>query len=411
MQNLRSADIEGLKASQALGLYLQAAFEHQYSFALWKLPHDNIKHFIMDLSGKEKTVKPDIGHLPPGFLISPFLNEGNEQTTFIKADLYYQFKKGSISPSISSISGLSASEKLDNLKTQLKDKVSQPFKCFGSSKSIAATNKEAFVELTLKAIEKIRQGSLEKLVPARVKVVDLPNQFDLIECFYNLCDAYPHAMVSMVATPALGTWIGATPELLVNMDKNDIFRTVSLAGTQKLPDEAASTENTIAQASWTEKEIEEQALVSRYIINCFKKIRVREYEEKGPKTILAGNLMHLKTDFAIDTKVIAFPELPTVMLELLHPTSAVCGMPREAAIDFIKENEGFNRELFSGYLGPVNIQEETNIFVNLRCMQLLDKKAAVYAGAGVTVGSNPEKEWLETTLKCETLLNVLLKNN
>lgn len=410
MQNLKSAGVEDLSPTQTLALYLRAAFEHQYSFALWKLPHDNIKHFIMDLSEKEKTIKPDIGHLPPGFLVGPFLNAANAQTTFIKADLYYQFKNEGIAHCISSPSDLAATEKLDKIKIQLKDKA-DPFKWFGASKPIAATNKEDFIKLTLKAIEKIRQGNLEKLVPARVKLVDLPDHFDLLDCFYNLCNTYPHAMVSMIATPALGTWIGATPEILVSMDKNNIFRTMSLAGTQKLPSDASSAENTIAQASWTEKEIEEQALVSRYIINCFKKIRLREYEEKGPKTILAGNLMHLKTDFAVDTKAVAFPELPTVMLELLHPTSAVCGMPREVAIDFIKENEGFNRELFSGYLGPVNIQDETNIFVNLRCMQLLDKKAAVYAGAGVTINSNPEKEWLETALKCETLLNVLLKNN
>src|SRR5690606_5345125 len=86
---------------------------------------------------------------------------------------------------------------------------------------------------------------------------------------------------------------------------------------------------------------------------------------------------------------------------------AVCGMPRVASIDFLKVHEGFDRQLYSGYLGPVNIDEETHLYVNLRCMQLLASKAAVYAGAGVTVSSNPVKEWQETELKCETLLNVV----
>jgi isochorismate synthase len=95
------------------------------------------------------------------------------------------------------------------------------------------------------------------------------------------------------------------------------------------------------------------------------------------------------------------------MLELLHPTSAVCGMPRQASLDFIKENEGFDRKLYSGYLGPVNLLGETNLFVNLRCMSLSQKQAVIYAGAGVTADSNPEKEWQETELKCETLLNIL----
>lgn len=413
MHNLKSAGIEDLPATQALTLHTQAAFEYQYSFALWKLPYDDTKHFIMDFSKEEKTIKPDIANLPAGFLVSPFLNEENAQTTFIKADLYYQFKKDGTAQHLSSSPTCSdAIEKLNNAIAQLKDKPNRTYNYSGVSKSIAPTKKEDFITFTSKAIEEIRQGKLEKLVPSRVKLIDIPDQFDLIDCFHKLCNAYPHAMVSIIATPTLGTWIGATPEVLVSMDKNEIFRTMSLAGTQKLPaHNTSSAESTITQASWMEKEIEEQALVSRYIINCFKKIRLREYTEKGPKTILAGNLMHLKTDFSVDTKTVAFPELPTVMLELLHPTSAVCGMPREASIDFIKENEGFDRELFSGYLGPVNIQEESNIFVNLRCMQLLDKKAAVYAGAGVTINSDPEKEWSETALKCETLLNVLLKNN
>src|SRR5690606_14602969 len=154
----------------------------------------------------------------------------------------------------------------------------------------------------------------------------------------------------------------------------------------------------ISQASWTQKEIEEQALVSRYIINCFKKIRLREYDEKGPKTVKAGNLMHLKTDFTVDTRSVNFPELATVMLELLHPTSAVCGMPRQPALEFIKNNEGFDRRLYSGYLGPVNLMGETNLFVNLRCMALKSDQATIYAGAGVTVDSDPEKEWQETEM-------------
>jgi isochorismate synthase len=160
--------------------------------------------------------------------------------------------------------------------------------------------------------------------------------------------------------------------------------------------------------AWTQKEIEEQALVERYIISCFKKIRVREYEEHGPKTVLAGSLMHLKSDFTVDMKAINFPSLGSVMLQLLHPTSAVCGMPLEPAVDFIRLYEGYDREFYSGYLGPVNFQNNTNIFVNLRCMQLLDKEAVLYAGAGVTIDSVPEAEWEETEMKLNTLLNVIL---
>jgi isochorismate synthase len=96
------------------------------------------------------------------------------------------------------------------------------------------------------------------------------------------------------------------------------------------------------------------------------------------------------------------------MLQLLHPTAAVCGMPLEPSLEFLKENEGYDREFYSGYLGPVNINNHTHLFVNLRCMKLLDNQGLLYAGAGVTFDSLPEKEWEETEIKFKTLLNVIV---
>ena len=148
-------------------------------------------------------------------------------------------------------------------------------------------------------------------------------------------------------------------------------------------------------------------MVSRYIINCFKKIRLREFEEHGPKTVVAGNLMHLKSDFAVDMKATNFPQLGSVMLRLLHPTSAVCGTPLETARKFLLEHEGYSREFYSGFLGPINMNEASHVFVNLRCMQLFADEAWLYAGAGVTADSIPEKEWEETEMKMNTLLDVI----
>ena len=173
---------------------------------------------------------------------------------------------------------------------------------------------------------------------------------------------------------------------------------MSLAGTQK-----ATGDNPIKSAAWTQKEIEEQALVSRYIVSCFKKIRLREYEEHGPKTVLAGNLLHLRSDFRINMQETGFPDLGSIMLDLLHPTSAVCGMPRREAHDFLQEFEGFDRSFYSGFLGPVNIHGSTSIYVNLRTASLHDNQATLYAGAGVTEDSDPEKEWEETELKCQII--------
>jgi isochorismate synthase len=197
-------------------------------------------------------------------------------------------------------------------------------------------------------------------------------------------------------------WAGATPETLINIDKQNQLQTVALAATQ-----AFDGSKYLEETTWSQKDIEEQAMVSRYIINCFKKIRLREFEEIGPRTHLSGNIVHLKTNYKVDMEQVAFPELGSVMLDLLHPTSAVCGMPKEITQTFIEQNEGFDREYFSGYLGPVNVLGETNIFVNLRCAKLESSHAVLYAGAGIIANSIPEKEWKETEIKMETMLSVI----
>jgi isochorismate synthase len=118
--------------------------------------------------------------------------------------------------------------------------------------------------------------------------------------------------------------------------------------------------------------------------------------------------MHLKTEFTVNMNTTNFPQLGSVMLQLLHPTSAVCGMPLESSLEFLMQHEIYNRELYAGYLGPVNIHNNTHIFVNLRCMQWLGSKAIAYSGAGVTVDSTPQTEWDETEMKMNTLLNVII---
>jgi isochorismate synthase len=123
---------------------------------------------------------------------------------------------------------------------------------------------------------------------------------------------------------------------------------------------------------------------------------------------MAGNLMHLRSDFKVDVNEVNFPQLGTVMTELLHPTSAVCGMPKKPAIDFIAGNEMHDREFYSGFLGPVNINQETSLFVNLRTMKIQGNDATLFAGCGITTDSDPVKEWKETEMKCQTLLRVIL---
>ena len=388
----------------------QAAQELGFSAALWRLPRQQDKQLIVSFEQTPTTTKIVLEDLPSGFAVSPFLNPDGTASLFIEADLYFRFSPDNapLSEQINTPADHPARQAWEKQLRQIQQNIAPSSS--GSSSWEFNQQPEAsdtFQKAVAEAVETIENGKLQKVVLSRTKTAPLPANFDVLVAFDKLCAVYPNAFVSLVYLPHLGQiWLGATPETLVSMDKNGLFKTVSLAGTQSAHG-AAGELLTVRQAQWTHKEIEEQALVSRYIIDCFKKIRVREYVEEGPKTVIAGNLMHLRTDYCVDTQAIGFPEMGSVMLELLHPTSAVCGTPKSAALAFIKTHEGYDRELYSGFLGPVNVEQETHLFVNLRCLKIENNAATIYAGGGVTEESVPEKEWQETELKCQTLLGVI----
>ena len=375
--------------------------------ALWRLPKTSEKQLIIDLSGRASRMKVDLEEMPSGFVMSPFEGE----SLFIKSDLHYSF-----SSDIQQVNDNTVEQEIfekqylvDTEKEIKMEKMPQIHLNFDvEEKNFGPYNEMLFAEMVSNAINQIESGVVQKVVLSRTKNITLPDTFEVVEAFQKLCIAYPNAFISLVYLPEHQCfWLGATPETLVSVDKVGRFRTMSLAGTQSAMNDKG--ENLLAaEIRWSHKEIEEQAFVSRYIIECFKKIRLREYHESGPKTVQAGNLMHLRTDYMVDTNEVNFPQLGTVMLGLLHPTSAVCGMPKVPALRIIAEQELHNREFYSGFLGPVNMQEESHLFVNLRTMKIEGNEAIFYAGCGITEDSNPVKEWYETEMKIETLMRVVV---
>lgn len=355
-----------------------------YPFSLWKMPGHDIKQLIIAPKGVIRLKEINLEDSESGFVFAPF-NPAAEKILF-PAEYHIEFENGTLK---SKVNGTLLP--IEQLPTEL------PFFIQNYVKAVD----QDYIELVKTCVGQIEQGVLEKIVPSRFKDVTVTSDFNLLDAFDSLCTQHPQALVSLVSSRETGTWLGATPELLVSIAQNK-FKTVALAGT--LP---YSPTSDLRKVAWTQKEIEEQALVCRYIISCFKKIRLREYEEHGPKTSVAGNLMHLKTEFEVDLLTTNFPQLGSIMLKLLHPTSAVCGMPLEPAMEFLTNQEGYDREYYSGYLGPIHFKSESHLYVNLRCMQLFNDKVRLYAGAGVTADSMADAEWNETEIKMNNLLKIV----
>lgn len=400
-----------------------AAIAQNLGVALWREPSTDNLQLVIDLSQETRLVEADLEDLGTGFLMHKFEKEfdknskkNNSKAYFLEAHLYFDSSNDFIVENIPSKNKAQSKQQFEELN-QTKKEFFQKLKQLQNEKDCktpyfypqsipTATTKETHKKAVDKAIKAMQNEEFQKVVISRNKFIDLDNNginsFDALNAYQKLERTYETAFVSLVSIPLVGTWMCATPELLVSQDKNGIFRTMALAGTQ-----SGKEVTELKNALWRQKEIEEQALVSRYIINCFKKIRLREYEEIGPKTVRAGNLLHLRTEFLVDTKQERFPQLATVMLELLHPTSAVCGMPKEITTQFILENEGYDRGFYTGYLGGINFKNGSSLYVQLRCMQLLENQAILYAGGGITADSDTDKEWQETEMKCQTIESVV----
>jgi isochorismate synthase len=257
--------------------------------------------------------------------------------------------------------------------------------------------KTAFEALVAKSVAVIQSGAFEKLVLSRTEAVETGEGITAI--YSKLLSAYPMAFRYCFYHPNSGLWMGATPEQLLKVE-NKTLHTVALAGTQLYKEGEA--------AIWENKEKEEQQFVTTYIIESLHQYTT-DVRKTEPYTFRAGNIVHIKTDISAELKDTGSLK---GIVDTLHPTPAVCGLPKQGAKQFLLDNEGYDRQYYSGYLGELNMdfdsgQPKTDLFVNLRSMKVIGIIAHLYIGCGITKDSNPEKEFMETVNKSMTMRRVL----
>ncbi|WP_422079836.1 chorismate-binding protein [Ulvibacterium sp.] len=251
--------------------------------------------------------------------------------------------------------------------------------------------KRLHLDMVQKSVAAIQQGDFKKVVLSRKIEVDFSKS--PLDLFLNLLPSYPNAFCYLWFHPKIGLWLGATPEVLLQVCDRE-FTTISLAGTQPYIEHS--------QTIWGKKELEEQNLVTDYILDILKD-KATHIQKGEIESVQAGNLLHLRTKIS---GVLLEDGLEPI-IRFLHPTPAICGFPKRPALEFIHNNEDYDREFYTGFLGELNFGFETNLYVNLRCAQIKGSQAIVYTGGGITQDSNPEKEWEETVDKSRTLLELL----
>lgn len=256
----------------------------------------------------------------------------------------------------------------------------------------------------------ILAGNFQKIVLSRCATAVAVSKPSLLQLFSRACRMYPRMFVALVSTASSGTWLTATPEILLKGERG-LWETMALAGTMPLSDGQLSFDNPPASMGesddkgidWSAKNIREQRFVASYIAESIAPFAAN-VTEKGPYTVRAGNLVHLRSDFSFTlnhTKQLGN------LLDALHPTPAVCGLPKRSALKFILDNETTPRRYYSGVIGPIDADGLTNLCVSLRCMEIISDKYRLYAGGGLVDASTETAEWLETEAKMGTMGSVI----
>jgi isochorismate synthase len=312
-----------------------------------------------------------------------------------------------------------ASEKITLGTSEFSSEITDPQSTSTSSEEKAEAREKHF-SLVSKGLERLTSGELEKVVLSRKEDIE-GTALNPIALFRELLAAYSTAFVYLWYHPKIGCWLAATPETLLKVEGSR-FSTMALAGTQKFK---GSTD-----VLWGEKERQEQQFVTDSILDNLENVGVslREVERSEVYTTKAGNLLHLRTD--IKGRLQKPEESLKKIISALHPTPAVCGLPKEKAKAFILSEENYDRDFYTGFLGELNltknvqrsrtrrnvenlayraVKKETDLYVNLRCMKIETGKAVLFIGGGITKDSNPEAEWEETVNKSQTMKKVLFK--
>lgn len=373
-------------SSEAFFERLDQQFQKELPFVVYRKPNQNILQGILQESG-DLIITKDFSET--GFVFSPF--DSNNETILIPKGSSEQIYCETFEPDIK-VSNQRIAEITEDEKA-----------------------KEKHIKLVAKGKSYIKATEANKIVLSRKEQITV-KEGNPLHIFKRLLSKYQSAFVYCWYHPKVGLWLGATPETLVKIEGKQ-FSIMSLAGTQEYQGSL--------DVRWRDKELQEQQYVTDYIVERIK-MTVDDIQVSGVQTVKAANLLHLKTKIWGTLKDTSF-SLKDFLFHL-HPTPAVCGLPKEKAKKFILENENYDRQYYTGFLGELNMssvkiarrsklnienrayninQKSTQLYVNLRCMSLDDLNASVYVGGGITSYSDPEEEWQETVAKAAVIKSVL----
>jgi menaquinone-specific isochorismate synthase len=263
---------------------------------------------------------------------------------------------------------------------------------------------DSYAANVARGVAAIRAGRYRKIVLARARDLRATTRFHPLRALSELRQRFPDCYAFSAGNGAGASFIGASPERLVAVAKGRL-RTEALAGSaprgRTAPEDAAFARLLLL----SEKDRREHGLVLESILRRLAQVGVASPEAGRARVRQFSNVQHLSTP--VEAALPGDADLFRVVAAL-HPTPAVGGTPRDAAVAHLRELEPFNRGLYAGALGWINHAGDGEFFVGIRSALMQGESARIYAGAGIVDGSVPEREFAETELKMRALRDALL---
>jgi salicylate biosynthesis isochorismate synthase/menaquinone-specific isochorismate synthase len=275
----------------------------------------------------------------------------------------------------------------------------------GSARETRVSGRRApgdYEDSVRRAVERIEAGAVEKVVLAREVLVEADSAHDPAVVFGALREVFPSCFCFCCGTPE-AAFLGASPELLVRRS-GATAATVGLAGSTRRSADPSVDDHLGEGLLRSAKDRSEHEIVVRRIERALRGMAVWVDAAAEPEVVRVANIQHLATPI---TAQLAEPRSAVELAGALHPTPAVGGEPREAALAAIAELEGMDRGWYAGPVGWMDAAEDGEFCVALRSALLRDRSAHLYAGAGIVAGSDPAAELAETELKLDAILPLL----
>lgn len=240
---------------------------------------------------------------------------------------------------------------------------------------------------------------VQKIVLAHAFDMVRETPFQVLPSLAKLRQRYPDCYVFAVGNGRGTTFMGASPERLLSITQGQLL-TDALAGSAPRGRSAQEDRQLALQLLHSPKEQGEHQLVVKFLHQQLRSLGLEPHHPTRPTLLRLSNIQHLHTPIQAG---MAGPIHPLHLVEALHPTPAVAGVPTAAACEHIHRYERFDRGLYAAPLGWVGANGDSEFIVGIRSALINGNWARLYAGAGIVAGSDPAREWAEITLKSRAL--------